>query len=562
MNAVDFDGDGWTDLVVRSGSGGNDFGAGARAIWLLHNDGAGHFVDVTEAAGGTQRRDSSAGRQAHVWVWGDVDNDGDLDAWTGTTSTDLVADNELLLNQGDGTFAYADATNAARSHPATQYGASFVDADRDGNLDLWITSYADAAGSPAQDALYQGDGAGGFADITAAAGLRTEPWNFVGPLNEARAHTRAWAALACDLNNDQRPELLSASYGRSPNHLWQALPEGGYRNQSIASGYAFDYREDWSDNESARCWCTLHPTDEDCAGVPEPENIRCSSDADAFRWDHDYDREPFRLGGNSGQTVCADMDNDGWFDLLTTEIVHWDVGSSSDPSELMFNQGSADPDFRRPGNDWTGLTRDHDRVDWNDGDITGSLFDFDNDCWTDVYVGSSDYPGTRGLLWHQSALRYFEAVPTAVGIDHLRSHGSVVADFDRDGDLDIVVGHSLARCEGECYPTGAIRFFENKVGQDNAWLQLDLVGAAGSNRAAIGARVDVTAGGVTQARQVGGGGGQWGHQDDLRVHLGLGQEATAEVTITWPDAVGSTETFTVETRRRYRVSQGEGATAE
>ena len=112
----------------------------------------------------------------------------------------------------------------------------------------------------------------------------------------------AWAGAACDLNRDGWPELLAASYGRAPNHLW--LNEGGeFVNQSVASGFAFDDRIDWSDNESARCFCKLHPDEEDCAGVPAPALTACSSDADILRWDHDYDREPFRLGGNSGTTV-------------------------------------------------------------------------------------------------------------------------------------------------------------------------------------------------------------------------------------------------------------------
>jgi len=219
----------------------------------------------------------------------------------------------------------------AHAHPANQYGAAFIDFDRDGLLDLWLTSYSDGDSQPAQDRLYRGDGAGGFSDVTEAAGLTTSAWSFVSTLNEALSHTRSWAALACDVTGDGWPELMSASYGRSPNHLWTHQGDGTFANTSVESGYAFDHRVDWSDNESARCWCSLHPDDDDCAGVPEPELIRCSRDDDAFRWDHSYDREPFRLGGNSGQTTCADVDNDGHFDLLTSEIVHWDVGRRPTP---------------------------------------------------------------------------------------------------------------------------------------------------------------------------------------------------------------------------------------
>ena len=47
------------------------------------------------------------------------------------------------------------------------------------------------------------------------------------------------------------------------------------------------------------------------SGVPAPMYIPCNTDADAFRWNHSFDREPFRLGGNSGPTICGDVDNVG-----------------------------------------------------------------------------------------------------------------------------------------------------------------------------------------------------------------------------------------------------------
>ena len=109
--------------------------------------------------------------------------------------------------------------------------------------------------------------------------------------------------------------------------------------------------------------------------------------------------------------------------MLTTEIVHWDVGGSSDPSEILYNIGQDDViSFERPGNGITGLTREYDGATYDDGDITAVVFDFDNDGRQDIYIGSTDYPSTRGLLYHQQDTGVFHSVDIDMGIDHVRSH--------------------------------------------------------------------------------------------------------------------------------------------
>jgi hypothetical protein len=576
LSATDIDGDGHVDLLLRRGGLREDDLSGAadaaRHTWLLRNKGDGSFEDVTLGSGILARRDGdvSKGRPVEVVASADVDNDGDIDVVTAFSNADAAAlhpeSAEVMFNNGDGTYSLGPAASDFRAagQAIVRGGLAFVDVDRDGKVDLWAGHGAPKNANPAQDRLYRGDGAGAFMDVTMTSGLITKEWQLVADLNQARAHTNSWGVNACDLDGDGTPELLSASYGRAPNHLWRGVrgADGAVRFESraIPSGYAFDQRTDWTDGEGARCYCKINPTAQGCAGVPAPRYIRCDTAADIFRWDHDFDRNAFRLGGNSGTTVCGDVNNDVALDLLTTEIVHWDVGSASDPSELLINDGSGT--FARPGNEVTGLTRTHTSVAWDDGDITGALFDFDNDGRLDVLINSTDYPGTRALLYHQRRDGTFERVAEAEGIDHSSAHGVVVADLDNDGDLDLVLGHSRARCNtgSHCYPTSTTRVFENKVGAAGNWLQLDLEGTGGSNRAAIGARVEVeTADGLKQVREVDGGHGHYGIQHPLRLHFGLGEHCVAKVRVRWPDRALTVQELELEGNRVVKIKQGEAA---
>lgn len=574
LTVTDLDGDGRPDLVVRRvGVLADDFGPGGkRNIWLLKNTGSGKFEDVTQDSGFLVMRtdpNGTLGRPGEIIVFGDVDNDGDLDGYQATATKDANASfgehSEIMLNDGTGHFTFgpdgSDAQSAGRVENPS--GATFVDFDRDGNLDLWVTQYTYSSGpglpeGPQQDRLYKGDGTGKFLEVTTDVGLTTQPWSDIGEMNQGLAHSLAWGSGACDLNGDGNPELLAASYGRSPNHLWQAVRNGTattFLNRSVDSGYAYDQDLTWQDNQFARCFCQANPTAEDCAGVPAP-NVSCGTP----NWNHDTDREPCRLGGNSATTSCADIDNDGDLDLFTGEIKHWWAGKGADGSEVLVNDGSSDVKFDRPGDAALGLEVTHPTANWDEGHMTNAVFDFDNDGWPDIYVGASDYAGNHGLLYHQDSKLAFSEVPIAQGIDHHRSHGVAYADFDGDGDLDVVVGHSRARCDenapDDCYPTDNVRYFENVLGSGGNFIRVRLVGAAGTNRAAIGARVSVTSEGVTQTQEIGGGFGHYGAQHDLALTFGLGTGCTADVSARWPDGSLTTETYTLPAGHRFVLEQG------
>lgn len=557
LAAVDFDGDGWVDLHVHRGGSGraDDFGAeGTRHSWLLRNDEGRGFIDVTEASGFRTPRapDGALGRPGTIVAFADIDNDGDLDAFTGVNDPngEVAEDSEILVNQGDGTFRLGAPDMPWKQNASAPAGATFVDVDKDGNLDLWVPQNS-VGGRPQQDKLYKGFGNGAFSDGTLAAGLETEAWGGVDALNAGLAHTNAWSANACDVNDDGWPDLLAASYGRAPNHLWQNSGRGTFANRAVASGYAYDENQDYSDNQFFLCFCQSNRSAPGCASAPTP-SVGCAQ----VNWSEPRDREPYRNGGNSGATSCRDIDNDGDIDLLTGEIQHWWAGAGSDEAQILVNDGASDVHFDRPGVQALGLTRELPGTSWDKGDMTNSLIDFDNDGWADVYIGSSDYEHTRGLLWHQDAPMSFSPVAIEDYFDHSRSHGVAVADFDRDGDLDIIVGHSRQRCGGtsDCYETQQVRLFRNNVGRN--FVQLELEGAPGANRSAIGARVKVTAGEITQTFEINGGYGLYGAQNPLLVHAGLDQACEADVEIRWPDTAGTIETFTVPAGYHLKFVQG------
>ncbi len=558
LTAADLDGDGYPDLVVHAVTSNlrESVDGGRRLVWQLMNrptpDGQRRqFVDETDnglfavRGGSTTQR-----RSAQLAVFGDVDNDGDLDAFSGTyvdptkPETDPGDRSEILLNDGTGRFTLAppSATTPSASQLRPTTSAAFIDVDRDGRLDVFVGHWYEAYGRSylgVQAELFRGNGTGDFLDATAGASLLTTSAGF----DEGTNHRPAYGVTACDVDDDGAPELLVSAYGRQPNLLYRNDGAGRFVDESQASGFAGDENVDFRDNEFFRCWCLGNLTHPNCAGVSSP-SLQCATPPTA-NWNGGVDDQPWRNNGNTFTTWCGDLNGDGKPELYSAEIRHWWAGGASDSSELLLNastKGAAR--FTRPGNASSGLAFPRPTRDWNEGGLMAAGGDLDNDGRVDLVVAASDYADQFGLVFQQQPDGTFGDRARSWGLRHACMSGLVVADFDRDGDLDVIAGASTARDCSRTWKKNEVRFYENQAA-DTTWLLLTLAGdGVTTNRAAIGAKVTVTTPQGTTTREVSGGYGHFGMQNDLTVHVGLGGcEAASEVTVRWPDATGSTQTW-------------------
>jgi hypothetical protein len=576
--SADLDGDGWPDLLVAAVSSNRRevIGSPPKLVWALMNrprpDGGGRtFVDATVDSGLWRTRDGATGllRSAQVHVTADVDNDGDLDVFSGTyvdpskPDTDPGDRSEILLNDGTGhfTLAPASAVSPAADELWPTTSAAFTDVDRDGRVDLFVGFWYELYGATyngLQAQLYRGRGDGGFDNATAGSGLETT-WD---GFEEGTNHRPAYGVTACDLDDDGAPELIVTAYGRQSNLLYRNTGAGGFVEEGSASGGAADANVDYSDNQFFLCACQGGLSDPKCVGAPMPQLV-CPSPPGA-NWNPRTDAKPWRNNGNGFSTWCGDLDGDGKPDLYTASIHHWWAGQSSDSSELVRNISTPGAlRFERPGNAATGLVFPHPTRDWNEGALMAVGADLDGDGLEDLVVAASDYPDQYGLVFHQKPDHTFEEVGASWGLHHFCLSGITVADFDRDGDLDVVVGSSTARDCAKVWKTNEVRFYENRGERPRGWLGVRLVGdGVTANRAAIGAKVTVRAKGATQVKEVSGGYGHFGQQNDAGVLMfGVGDCARVEeITVRWPDAAGTTQTFRdVSTGAFIELRQGEKA---
>ena len=503
--AADFNRDGWLDIYVTNSAGPN-------ALYVNRGDGT--FENVAVEAGV-----ADGGSQGHGAAWGDYDNDGWLDLYVANFGS-----SRLYRNNGDQTFT--DVTSQAGvSDPSEEYrttGAVWGDYDNDGFLDLLVVRHVVPFGplftisSTAQVVLLRECRTEEFlANPEVPRGVTlTDPHEFTQ--SAKRDFTEVVRTLALYRNRGD-------GTFEDVTHL---LGEGSsYPSNVLGAGFKpafFDY-----DNDGDFDIYVVN----DFGGENIP-NVLWRNDGERPAGEWQFSDVSEETGANPAMygmgLAAGDYDNDGDLDINMTDIGR---------SRFFENQAGQFVEVTNRTGTGRGVIPENGEVNRNVG--WGTLFaDFDNDGWLDLYTAAgyldsdpcSAHPNQPNALFMNKRDGTFANVSKTSGADDPGTSREVIAgDFNNDGLTDLYVVN-MGNQEGE---PGIAGLFINQYESDNAWLDITPLNPEGTT-IAIGAKVEVTAGGLTQ---MGYAGLSQGHtsQSLTPLHFGLGEAEKADVVqVTWP----------------------------
>jgi hypothetical protein len=468
----DYDNDGLLDALVIGGDG-----APSR---LYRNQGGAKFKDVSQEVGITRVGWGQGACAA------DYDNDGDTDMFV-----TYWGQNSLYRNEGGKRFE--DVTKVAglmQDRVRYNVGCSWLDYDRDGRLDLFVSNYLKFSfeetpkpganpycwylqmpvncgprGLPFErNILYHQKADSTFEDVSVKSGI-------AGP-----GQSYCLTSLVSDYDGDGWPDIFVAC-DQTPSLLFMNNRDGTFVEEAVLRGTAFD------DNGKAM----------------------------------------------SGMGAAAsDYNHSGWISIFRSNF--------SDERETLYrNRGQGEFEDATMS---SGMAHNTKYVGWGCG-----FLDLDNDGWKDLLlVNGHVFPEIdrknieikhrqRRILYRNLRNGRFDDISEKAGSAILERHSSrgvAIGDIDNDGVVEALVNNQGER------PS----LLRVKTKPQGNWVMLRLEGTV-SNRSAIGAQVRLSAGGTTQLEEVRSGSG-FVSQSDLRLHFGLGAATKIDnLEIRWPN--GKTE---------------------
>ena len=488
---LDYDNDGRPDIFLVNSRPWTPGGAPVTSK-LYRNEGGGRFADATNRAG---LATSLYGLGAAA---ADYDNDGFVDLYVTVLDGD-----RLYRNRGDGTFE--DATRSAGIANA-RFGtsAAWLDYDLDGHLDLFVANYVQWSidqdlwcsmdGSTKSyctpesyqgqpSVLYRNRGDGTFEDVSARAGV-DDPT------------AKALGIAVFDYDSDRLPDIFQAN-DTEPNKLYRNEGDGTFSEHGIPAGIAY----------------------------AEDGKARGAMGVDA-----------------------ADYDRSGRFHLLVGNF-------ANEMLNLFHNEGNGLFVDEAP-------TSSIGRDSFLSLTFGAFFFDYDLDGHPDIFCANGHLdeeievvqPAVKfaqpPLLFRNDGRGRFDLANAEAGTDFgepLVARGAAYADYDGDGDLDILVTSN----------DGPARLLRNDGGNANGYLRVRLQGAR-SNRDGLGARLTLTSASGRQVQMVRGG-SSYCSQSETVATFGLGGDQRVDsVEILWPSGVVDTLQG-LEPNREILVVEGEGA---
>ena len=491
-----------------------------------------HFTDVTTQAGINHVFKVYEGMFGGGACVIDYNNDGYEDLYITSGTNDDV----LYKNNGNGTFTnvFEQSGLTITKNFVTQ-GVTSADVNRDGFVDLFITTITRRDKKEiiprAINLLFLNNGNGTFRDATKEYGLD-------------QLFTFSTSASFGDFNADGWPDIYVGNYFNEyegklsvindatvvgANQIAKGnllLNEKGKRFRDVYAEYGLDYRgfgfggifTDY-DNDGDQDLFINHDF-----GYKRTPDMLLQNNFPKKSFTDVAKEKGMDLKINSMGTAVGDYNNDGLMDYYITNIKF---------NYFMVNQGAGKPFVNKAKE----LGMDFFAISWG-----ANFADFDNDGDVDLFVSNGDLnPNCVPManFYFENIKGKFQDHARAVGLaDYGIGRGSVVFDYDNDGDMDILVVNQAPVLD---YPVPSVtKLFRNDSTSGN-WIKIALKGVDAETHG-IGSKIEVEAGGRKMIREIDGGASSHLSQSSVIAHFGLGNASKIDkITIYWTG--GNTQTI-------------------